>query len=86
MGNHPSAKRVREIEAQEEYVNQRMKQADIQRLSRMQGGFFNPKDQKYNKRQLKGYLRQEYYGRRERDAYVLDRDLETSGTAIRWKR
>lgn len=86
MGNHFSGTRDREIKAQEEYVSQRMKQADIQRLSQMQGGFFHPKDQKYNERQLKGYLRQEYYGRRERDTYVLDRDLEASGTATRWKR
>lgn len=71
------------IRKQEAYVKQRMEQADMKGLSQMRGGFFHSRDPKYNEHQLKGYLRQEYYGRRERDAYVLDSDLAKVGTTMR---
>ncbi len=78
MGNSPST-RDKQLRAQEEYVNQRMKQSDMQRLSHMRGGFFRPNDPKYNDYQLKAYLRQEFNGSRKSDSYVLDYDLHKAG-------
>jgi hypothetical protein len=82
MGNSSSV-RNKQIQAQEEYVRRRMKDSDIQQLSKMRGGFFRPTDQKYNARQLEGYLRQEYNGTRKPDTYVLDRDLTRAGATSR---
>lgn len=68
-----------DIRKQESYVNKRMKDPDMVKLSKMRGGLFYHDGHKYNHFQLKGYLRQEYHGTRKHDSYVLDQDLRFAG-------
>jgi hypothetical protein len=79
MGNCNSQTDSEKISAQEEYVNQRMKQLDMQCLSQMRGSMFHKDAPKYSNYQMKAYLRQEYHGRRDHDAYLLDSDLTHVG-------
>jgi len=68
------------IKNQEAYVKRRMQDHDIKNLSSMQGSFLHgPKAKKYNKKQVKGYLRQEYNGTRKSNAYVSDYSLKKAG-------
>jgi hypothetical protein len=66
---------------QNEYINKRKKDKDIIKLSQMRGNLWHPEANKYNDFQIKGYLRQEYHGRRTRDSYVLENDLHSAGVS-----
>lgn len=61
MGNHSSFDKA--IENQERYVNNRMKDADVNKLKNLRThGMFGDKNPtvKYSDRQIKKYLREEY--------------------------
>jgi hypothetical protein len=70
MGNTSSFEKS--ISSQEKYVKQRKKDPDMQRLKHR---FFRDGHEKYNNRQIEGYLRQEYHHTRKPDSFVLESDL-----------
>jgi hypothetical protein len=77
MGGYCSrAKFDRTIEVQEKWVSSEMQGNEVRELKKLtssEGG------RKYTDRQIKGLLRQQYWGTRKSNSYVLDQDVSKVG-------
>lgn len=67
MGNSSSSFFEKHIKTQEEYVKKRKQDPDMQFLLQTHG-----KTPAHTRRQVEGYLRQEFNNTRKKDNYILD--------------
>lgn len=68
------------LSKQETYVMKRKQDPDMKYL---RYGFFRDGYSKYSDKQIEGYLRQEFYNRRNQNTYVLDQDVLAAQYSVR---